>query len=180
MVTHNVRFWFDLLHGATIPYLPRSYKQLGLDLILPSMLAELCKLSVNVTLLHSKDFLMSTLHGLAPRSTPIPFYALLTQTSSKAATKSVKSIQVCRQLQKLGNLQIQSTLIQALRDSLPSTELASWSSHIALKWRITSAICLLARPSSDVFTQILIYIDGTNLSLNRAPDVMNLKLRNTS
>jgi len=79
---------------------------------------------------------------LAPRSTPIPFYALLTLTTTKAATKSAKSIQVGRQLQKLGNLQIQSILMQALRDALPSTELASWSSHISL---ITTAISNFSR-----------------------------------
>jgi len=67
MVTESVRTWLDLPPSATAHFLCLSRKLLGLDLILPSMLAELCQLGTELTLVHSQDAAMLTMHKLSPR-----------------------------------------------------------------------------------------------------------------
>jgi len=55
MVLGKFRGWMDLNSGATSHFVPLPHKLLDLDLILPSMLVELCQLGTEVTLAHSKD-----------------------------------------------------------------------------------------------------------------------------
>jgi len=128
--------------GATAHYFPLPYKLLGLDLILPSMLSEVCQLEVEITLIQSKDSSMAALHSLAPKHTPVPFLSLLMYNIRKAATKEAATIQRARQIQKLDALEVQSPLLQSLRSVLPAAELTAWSAHIGL---ITPFISSFAR-----------------------------------
>ena len=54
-VSQKVRKWLDLPPNATAHFLPLPHKWLGLDLILPSMLAEACQLNTALALRHSRD-----------------------------------------------------------------------------------------------------------------------------
>jgi len=128
--------------GATAHYFPLPYKLLGLGLILPSMLSEVCQLEVEITLMQSKDSSMAALHSLAPKHTPDPFLSLLVYNSRKAATKKATTIQRARQIQKLDAIVVQLLLLQLLRSALPAAELAAWLAHIGL---ITPSIYSFAR-----------------------------------
>jgi len=131
MVTGRVRGWLDLPPSATAHFLPLPHKMLGLDLILSSMLSELCQLGTNMTLLHSKDTAMKTLHSLNRVSVLTPFCNLAKFTSRKAATALAKGVQTGKQLEKLENIQLQSVLLKSLRAALLQSELVSWSSHLS-------------------------------------------------
>jgi len=54
LVSEKLRHWFDMPPGDTTHYFLLQYKLLGLNLILPSMLSELCQLGVEITLTQSK------------------------------------------------------------------------------------------------------------------------------
>jgi len=92
MVTGRVRSWLELPPSATILFVPLPLKLLGLDLILPSMLAELCQLGTEMTLAQSKDTGMHVLGRLVHENAPSPFYHLVKQASRKSAMKAAKAV----------------------------------------------------------------------------------------
>ena len=157
MVLERVRRWLDLPPGATVHFVPLPHRLLGLDLILPSLLAELCRFGTNMTLSLSRDPRMRTLLDLSHSSHPLPFHLPAISSRRGEAVSKAKEIQYGRSLQCLDGLQIQATLHKALRDSLPQSELASWSGHIQT---ITSAISNFARKA-------LIRCLPTNSNLHR-------------
>jgi len=157
MVTGRVRRWLVLPLSATAHFLPLPHKMLGLDIILPSMLSELCQLGTDMTLLHSKDTAMKTLHSLNRVSVLTPFGNLAKFTSRKAAIALAKGVQTGKQLEKLENLQLQLVILKSLRAALPQSELVSWSSHIST---VSPVISNLARKA-------LIQCLPTNANLHR-------------
>jgi len=64
LVTNKVRHWLELPPNATAHFMPLPTKYPGLDLILPSMLSEICQLGTALTLRHSKDENMDKLAHL--------------------------------------------------------------------------------------------------------------------
>jgi len=90
LVTEKVRHWLDMLPGATAHYFPLPYKLLGLDLVLPFMLLEVCQIGVEIILMQSKNSSMAAVHSLAPKHTPASFLSLLVYNSRKAAKKRLQ------------------------------------------------------------------------------------------
>src|SRR6266568_1384119 len=139
-VSQKVRKWLDLPPNATAHFLPLPHKWLGLDLILPSMLAEVCQLNTALALRHSRDPKMGQLYKqLGQRA---PFRDLIESVSRVKATSSAKAIQLDRHLQHLQGLKIQSILFASLRSALTVSELEAWSKHITL---ITPSVSNFAR-----------------------------------
>jgi len=129
-VTEKVRHWLDLPLSATAHFFPLPANLLGLNIILPSLLSELCLLSTQRILLHSRDPSMATLHDLARPNPPSPFHHLLMIPSSKTALLQAKKIRHFNQIQKLDNLSVQSIILSSLRAALPHPELSSWANHL--------------------------------------------------
>ena len=100
-------------------------KWLGLDLILPSMLAEISQLGTALAIRHSRDPKMASL--------PKPSFKELVQTlSKKEELEKAKTAQLSTRLEKLDNLNVQSILFKALRSALTAAELTTWSKHLTL------------------------------------------------
>jgi len=130
LVTERVRRWLSLPPNTTHHFLPLPAKWMGLDLILPSMLAELSQLGTALALHHSKDPKMATLGVLVCNR--VPFKELLASATKRAANEAAKSLQLQRHLECLDGLKVQSILFKSLRASLTSRELSSWTGHLAL------------------------------------------------
>src|SRR6266568_4007967 len=130
LITNKVRRWLDLPPSATAHFLPLPAKWVGLDLVLPSMLAEVCQLNTALALRHSGDPKMAPLQELGGVRTPFKY--LLGLASKRKAMEAAKAAQITKHLGQLDGLQIQSVLLKALRVSLTATELTNWSTHIAL------------------------------------------------
>jgi hypothetical protein len=157
MVLERVRHWLDLPPGATVRFTPLPHQLLGLDLVLPSQLADLCRFGTDVALVHSKDPRMQTLQELSKPTIPPPFHHLLHAMTRVKAMAKAKEIQKESVLVGLDNLKVQSGLLRALRDSLPQTELSRWSGHLQL---ISSTISNFARKA-------LVRCLPTNANLHR-------------
>ena len=127
MVNARVRHWLDLPPGATVRFAPLPHQLLGLDLVLPSLLAELCRFGTDITLAHSRDPAMRTLQELSRPKIPPPFHHLLTNMTRRKAVAEAQETQRKRVLLGLDNLQVQSRILKSLRDSLPQAEFSSWS-----------------------------------------------------
>jgi len=155
LITNKVRRWLDLPPSATAHFLPLPAKWLGLDLVLPSMLAEVCQLNTALALRHSGDPKMAPLQELGGVRTP--FKELLGLASKRKAMEAAKAAQITKHLGQLDGLQIQSVLLKALRVSLTATELTNWSTHVAL---ISPTIANFARKA-------LIRCLPTNSNLHR-------------
>jgi hypothetical protein len=139
LITDRVRRWMDLPPSATAHFFPLPNKLLGLDLVLPSMLAEACQMGTSMTLAHSSDPRMSKLLHLGGIKPCAPsFLALARREASTALRRGQRD----KQLERLDGLQIQSTLMKALRAELPTKELEAWTRHIAL---LTPSITSFAR-----------------------------------
>ncbi len=155
IITNKVRRWLDLPPSATAHFLPLPAKWLGLDLVLPSMLSEVCQLTTALALHHSGDPKMAALQELSGARTP--FKELLSLASKKKAVEAAKAAQITKHLDQLDGLQIQSVLLKALRTSLTAAELTNWSTHVAL---ISPTIANFARKA-------LIRCLPTNSNLHR-------------
>ena len=130
MVLYRVRRWLDLPPGATAHFIPLPHKLLGMNLILPSQLADLCRLGTRWTLANSQDPRMRTLHDLSQRAHPLPFHLPGFSATREKVVERAKDVQQERSLTSLDGLQIQSVLLKSLRTSLPQSELKSWSCHL--------------------------------------------------
>jgi len=120
LISGKVRSWMDLPPSATAHFISLPEKMLGLDLILPSLLAELCQAGTAMTLAHSSDPNMRKLQMLQKGApTPGSFLTL----ARKEASKSIKKQQLHSQLDMLENLKVQSLILKSLRAALPSWEL---------------------------------------------------------
>ncbi len=130
IVLLKVRKWLDLPPNATAHFIPLPQKWLGLDLVLPSMLAEACQLNSALALRHSRDPRMKTLYEQLGNR--IPFRDLIEANSRMKASSSLKASQLDRHLQSLHGLKVQSILFISLRSSLTASELEGWTKHIPL------------------------------------------------
>lgn len=155
VVTGKVRRWLDLPPNATAHFIPLPHKWLGLDLVLPSMLSEVCQLNTTLALHHSSDPRMAVLNRLT--NDRVPFCEQLAAASKKNAMDAAKNTQLNRHLEQMDSLRVQSILHIALRSALTATELTNWSTHLAL---ISPNISNFARKA-------LIRCLPTNSNLNR-------------
>jgi len=166
-VTGQVRRWLDLPSCATALFIPLPLKILGFDLILPSLLLELCQVGTDLTLIHSRDLKMGILYKTSHNKMPIREFIIL--ASRREVIKLTIKRQMDNQLVKLDNLKIQSVILKSLRFSLPLGELESWAKHMAL---LTPVLSNFARktlirclPTNSTVT----YFDGVDQIQTPAP-----------
>jgi hypothetical protein len=138
LITQRVRQWLTLPPCATAHYIPLPAKHLGLNVILPSMLYELCKTSTSLTLLNSKDPRMETILRQNNNKNILRYKNI----PKKEALDNLKKQQSSNQISQLDALKEQSILFFALKSALDTKELESWSSQLAL---LTPAISCFAR-----------------------------------
>ena len=126
LVTERVRKWLDLPPCSTAHYIPLPTKDLGLDLVLPSLLSEQCLTSSNLTLAKSKDPKMKLLYKLKN----LGDQDAASTISKKDIMKGVKQMQISNQTTMLNSLHIQSLLFGVLVSVLPIRELEGWCKHL--------------------------------------------------
>jgi hypothetical protein len=141
LVTQQVRSWLNLPPCATSHFIPLSNRNLGLDLILPSMLFELCQTSSNISLVKSQDPKMPVLYRLQQNKTNAAMN-IEHHKKKKEIMADIKKKQTLSLTQKLGSLKVQSLLHSSLTKTLAPSELESWSKHIAM---ITPSVANFAR-----------------------------------
>ncbi len=155
LITGQVRKWLDLPPSATAHFMPLPAKWLGLDLVLPSMLAQVSRLGTALALQHSQDPKMRVLHEL--RADKVPFRDLVADVNRKEAAAKAKALQLTTKREKLDGLTVQSNLFKCLRAALTGSEATNWSHHLAL---INSNIANFAR-------RALMRVLPTNSNLHR-------------
>jgi len=130
LVTNKVRHWLELPPNATAHLMPLPTKCLGLDLIMPSMLAEICQLRNALTLRHSKDVKMDKLAHLVVGR--VPFRDLLSTATRIKASETARKTQLEKHVYSFHSLKVESILHKALTLALSPSDLNSWSTNMAI------------------------------------------------
>ena len=115
---------------STAHYLPLPKKDLGLDIILPSMLSDLCQTNTSLILIKSNDPKMNKLNQLNGFCRSDLRFDI--SKSKNEVITDLKKRQLASEAEELDILKIQSILMRALKAALTSKELVSWSDHVSL------------------------------------------------
>jgi len=110
--------------------MPLPTKCLDLDLILPSMLSEICQLGTALTLRHSKDGKMDKLANLVDGQ--VPFRNLLSTATKIKVSESAKKTQLDKHVHSFHGLKVQSIFHKALTIALSPSDLNCWSTNMGI------------------------------------------------
>ena len=119
--------------------MPLPPKWLGLALVLPAMLSEVCQLGTALTLHHSSDRRMREIVKSCDR---VPFRELLSEVPRAKAADEARRAQLASKRLDWHGLKIQATLQKSLADSLTSSDLKAWTTNTSF---ITPTIANFAR-----------------------------------
>jgi hypothetical protein len=139
LVTGKIRNWLELPPCATAHFMPLPQRSLGLDVTLPSMLLEQCQARCLLTLIKSRDTTANQLFHLTSDNNRVQIDS---SVSVKINISNIHKSQLMSHQSKLDDLNMQGSIISAVRASIPGSAIESWSKHTAL---ITPSIANFAR-----------------------------------